>query len=626
MRSFRVGVGLGVLAALWVVGNGCGSDSAADAPAVGADAAADTSADPPADGSSFGDGSVPDGKADGAGGDGGTTNASGCSGTQVLCGGKCVTPSVDPANCGKCGNACAAGEVCFSNACVANCPPKFDKCNGRCIDRNTDNDNCGGCGNKCAAGTGCVGGACVPTVPVGAAPAKCAGGGPPIFVPGASGAPTCTGAVAAVSFTHGLCSCTNVGEPALSSDSFFDAYDSKKGPYKPGGLGGSVGANGAIRMTSQFQATGDIRVAGAFGLSVGGKTSTEERLYVAGNVNVANPLDVAQDAWVGGTFSGGAKTSIGGTLRTPSCAAVPGSVTRAACTDTAVSVPEPCACKPGDLVPVGSIVTFLSNPANNDNALIGLSASTFDAPGAPARLDLPCGYYYLNRISTTGALTIAVHGPTALAIGGSIQVNSAITFTLDPGATLDVYVGGTVLATSMLRVGTSAYPSGSRFYVGGVCKANGSACALGADCCSSTCTGGTCSGGELSPPFSVRLTSNSDLNGLFYSANAGFSTSSDLEMYGAVFAGYYHSSSNTKIHYDGAATTLADECPPGGGGGGGGGGDGGGGGGGGGSGCGSCRDCNNQACIGGKCGSCTDDSQCCSPLRCFGGVCLPPLN
>jgi hypothetical protein len=121
----------------------------------------------------------------------------------------------------------------------------------------------------------------------------------------------------------------------------------------------------------------------------------------------------------------------------------------------------------------------------------------------------------------------------------------------------------------------------------------------------------------------VNLQSNSDLNGLFYSANGAFWTSSDLTMYGAVFAGDYHSTSNTHIHYDGAATTLADECPkpppPGS--------DGGSSGSSGGppGGCGSCRDCNNQACIGGACGACTDSSQCCSPLRCVGGSCISPV-
>jgi hypothetical protein len=608
---------LAILAAVVVA---CGSENAVDdaPPSEAPDATAESAAPPPG----FGEAGPPDGASDASitGGDAGNpnVNASGCSGTQTSCSGKCVVTSVDPNNCGACGKACAPGEVCFSSGCRATCGGGLKACGGTCVDTKIDNKNCGGCGTICGAGTGCVGSTCVAAVAVGPAPTKCAGGGPPIVVNGPP-VPTCTGALAAVSFTYGLCACHDIGVPELTSDSFLDAFDSKAGPYAPNGKGGSAGANGSLKNTSQFNASGDIRVSGAAGQRVGAATRADLQLQVAGNLTLNGPLAVGGDAYVGGTISGGGGATIGGTLHTPACGSVPGTVTRAACVSGAVSVPDPCACKPSDIVPVASIVAYYANPANTDNALIGLSPSVFDAPGAPARLDLPCGYYYLDRVVATG-VTIAVHGPTALVIGGSIQVGT-ITFTLDPGATLDVFVGGTLTASSQIAVGAVAYPAGSRFYVGGVCKAAAAACTVNGDCCSQLCTGGHCSGSGPEPkPWSVNLQSNSALNGLFYSAEGAFWTSSDLEMYGAVFAGDYHSTSNTKIHYDRAATKLGDECPvtpPSGSSDGGSTGP---------AGCGSCRDCGNQACVGGKCGSCTDSAQCCSPLRCVLGTCVSPVN
>jgi hypothetical protein len=273
-------------------------------------------------------------------------------------------------------------------------------------------------------------------------------------------------------------------------------------------------------------------------------------------------------------------------------------------------------------VRVAAIVEHYAMPANNDNAAIALNAAVFSAPGAPARLDLPCGYYYLDSLAATGALTIAVHGRTAVFIGGNIEGGSPITLALDAGATLDVFVGGTVRAGALLTVGSPAYPRQSRVYVGGVCGAGGAACGSNSDCCSLGCGGaGTCDAAE-GPAWSVFLTSPSQLAGLFYAAEGAFVSTSDLEMYGAIFAGTYHATSLSEIHYDRAAVELGMDCPgddpgptpdggvpdagridggtPG---------------------CSSCRDCANQACIDGVCGDCRTSADCCAPLFCASGRC-----
>ncbi len=39
-------------------------------------------------------------------------------------------------------------------------------------------------------------------------------------------------------------------------------------------------------------------------------------------------------------------------------------------------------------------------------------------------------------------------------------------------------------------------------------------------------------------------------------------------------------------------------------------------------GCNTCLDCDNQACLSGACGACTNSSQCCAPLECVNGVCV----
>lgn len=53
----------------------------------------------------------------------------------------------DSANCGGCGNACNAGEVCWQGVC--GCPPGYAQCGLGCVQLDGDPTNCGACGQKC---------------------------------------------------------------------------------------------------------------------------------------------------------------------------------------------------------------------------------------------------------------------------------------------------------------------------------------------------------------------------------------------------------------------------------------------------------------------------------------------
>lgn len=90
-----------------------------------------------------------------------------CPGGQSLCDGTCVDIQVDPANCGVCGTACAAGQVCSGGSCTATCGGRLTKCGrdggGYCANLSSDNANCGACGAQCGAGEACSGGKCTLT-------------------------------------------------------------------------------------------------------------------------------------------------------------------------------------------------------------------------------------------------------------------------------------------------------------------------------------------------------------------------------------------------------------------------------------------------------------------------------
>ncbi len=86
--------------------------------------------------------------------------AVGCGSGITLCGAECVDTDHDPAHCGACGNACAAGQVCSAGACGLTCGGGTTDCSGACVDTDHDPAHCGACDNACATGEVCSAGTC----------------------------------------------------------------------------------------------------------------------------------------------------------------------------------------------------------------------------------------------------------------------------------------------------------------------------------------------------------------------------------------------------------------------------------------------------------------------------------
>lgn len=528
---------------------------------------------------------------------------------QSLCGGTCIVTSVDPLNCGGCGNVpnpgdniCPAGQACVSNGCSTTCPPPLTKCGNQCVNLNTDNNFCGSCSNAaCTGNTGCSDGACSPLVPVGADPAKCVGGGPPIFVP-TGGGETCTGNLGSVSFTFGLCSRTDVGP--LSQAVRTDAFDSTQGPYVPGMKGGGIGVNGQIASNKVLSVGGDLWVAGLGGLEASGDLTVRQDLRVLEQFKFSKLVSVEEDAYIGGPIiaQGAASGTITGDGVGPAlhtemvCGSVPSALSYAGCVTEPITFPAPPCGTSADLIPVRTIVDHFA--ANNDNALIGLDPNALRNNNSTKRLELPCGYYHLTSISGSGAATIVAHGRTALFISGAIDTAGDFYIDLEPGATLDIFIGGVMTSSKPISIGNPAYPRLSRLYIGSPsCKGTGT-CASASECCSGECSNGQCaSAGGLTN--SLKLSGGDTyLNGVFWAGYGEIQISNPLEMYGALFTNYIDAAGDITIHYDEGVVQNGEECPPLSGT------------------CDTCRDCDNQACVGGMCGACTSDAQCCAPLSC----------
>jgi hypothetical protein len=77
-----------------------------------------------------------------------------CSSDLVLCDGQCTAIATDPANCGGCGQACEAGQLCSNRTCY--CSVERADCGATCNDLESDAANCGACGNACAGALLCT--------------------------------------------------------------------------------------------------------------------------------------------------------------------------------------------------------------------------------------------------------------------------------------------------------------------------------------------------------------------------------------------------------------------------------------------------------------------------------------
>jgi len=93
-------------------------------------------------------------------------NGDNCATGQSSCDGTCVDTTNNHDNCGTCGHACGATEVCGNGTCGDACPANQMVCGGTCSDTTSDAMNCGGCGMACNAGDVCVDSECqVPCQP-----------------------------------------------------------------------------------------------------------------------------------------------------------------------------------------------------------------------------------------------------------------------------------------------------------------------------------------------------------------------------------------------------------------------------------------------------------------------------
>jgi hypothetical protein len=339
--------------------------------------------------------------------------------------------------------------------------------------------------------------------------------------------------------------------------------------------------NGSYSGNQITDVGGTFWISSTAGLTANEPFTAHQDLYVNGPVDLNQAGTVGLDAFIVGGITSNQSFGITGTLNTPlyTAATLPQNVTAGKVVKGTVTVADACTCDPTKLVPVNGIVD--ARKTMNDNLSIGLDSGVLANYGPTTRLDLPCGNYYLDSISTNASLTIVAHGHTALYVGGDINTNGSFAISVDPTGSFDVFVKGTIITNQKFAVGSLNAPALMRLYLGIMTA--------------------------------LDLNQGFLLAGNLYSALSSVDENQSADIYGAIFSGSFTSNQNTTIHYDSAITTQGQNCPnpstptgdggvP--------------------QQCKSCGDCGNQACVKGQCGSCTTDADCCNPLMCIMGQCV----
>jgi hypothetical protein len=572
-----------------------------------------------------------------------------CPAPLINCNNQCVNPDDSNANCGGCNKPCTGNNGCSAGACVPvlgpySTPPK---CIGGGPPIIVPTDGNGG-GQQCTGNLGAVAftyGMCSRTnigplsqqlytdafdSNAGAYKATC------------SSDADCDSKHCAL--THAPCSssatCTGgTGDTCVFPVKCVLTAGSTTGVC----VGGGVGLNGTVTPvasdTANTHVGGDFWVYGLNGvnaapgtaLAMKGATQVKQRFINLGTLDLSKTSRVYGAAFVTGAWSAGgnADMTIDGLLTTTTaCTPTPplpsntlhlnGGCTTAAypSTGTPPAYPfttgqPPCGAldgSDGSLLKIKELVNYFKDPAHNDNNNVSpaIAYSTFDTGSTTIRLDLPCGYYYFNSLNIGKDTTIVVHGRTAIIVAGAMRVSQKLIFDLDPGATLDLFVGGVVSVSNVVTLGSPAYPRKSRLWIGSASCLGSGSCTNDTQCCSGVCSAGTCTAGGGNLSQSMSLSNGGNFNGLIWAGYGSFTHSNPLEMYGSIYTNHFDASGDTIVHYDIGATEGGEECPPppvnaa----------------------CESCRNCNNQPCLLNgqgqlRCGSpCTLDSQCCSPLHC----------
>jgi hypothetical protein len=343
----------------------------------------------------------------------------------------------------------------------------------------------------------------------------------------------------------------------------------------------------AVCSCDSLIANGPIRTR-SFDSTTKQTTSTGGALGSNGDIGGNGVADIGGAAWAAGRFSTNANAHVFQELRAGGGAVangafvvdrdyygmipltgLPGSVKGAS--HVPASVAPPCNCN--EQLPIDKIVAAFETA--NDNGASNIPTDRLAGGLDNIDLTLECGRYYFYQIAPNGKVTLRLKGRTAIFVGGDIKPNGGLDFVFEGGAELDLFVVGDLRLNGNAIFGDVESPARVRTYVKGA---------------------------------NVGVNGDTKLAGNLYAPNAVVAINGDNTVRGAIYAKGLQQNGGIDIEYDEAILKVTG-CNAG-------------------SGCASCNDCSGAtpACKSGKCAACETNADCCAPLVCQGGACVPSVK
>lgn len=226
------------------------------------------------------------------------------------------------------------------------------------------------------------------------------------------------------------------------------------------GQAANVGIEGHFHGATGSRIGGTMRVVD--GVSTAGELRVAGNLFSRASVETTGTLAVEGDLAAGGDMFGVGTVDVHGTLRVAGETRLVGPhniAAEGAYGDTGASI---CGCDaPYDVAGAVKIAQ-----THNDNAARGVQVDGHRSVGK-SELALSSGRYYLGGLTSVGVRHLKIEGAVQLYIDGDLENVGDDVFELAPGASLDLFVSGSVRTVGSLRLGDASRPEAFRLYVGG---------------------------------------------------------------------------------------------------------------------------------------------------------------